>query len=489
MQGHVGSHKQAGEKAQIAPGGLLSTTAIGKTRERLLDNATIGKPRVDLSKGYEETKRNMACTRVAGSLLGKGYSEEETLAKCLEWNELNGPPMSEQEVRGVVHSIAKAEKRKKEKQYQETRPTEHDDEVDEDIKFAGEIPLTSSKMLIKNLLPADGMGFLAGQSRAGKTGMAVKLALSLTTKIPFFGYEVKEQVGVVYVTGEGAGGINKRITAAMLYEKIKRPIPINYIKKIPNLQSEPGIKAFIAMLRRRDRIMRQRFGMRLGLVILDTVAACFNMQDENSNAEANTICRTMQHISEEAGVFVLAVHHYGKDANTGLRGASAWHGAAEMILSLTADINVKTGDVRDRKLSLAKARDDVEGPIAPFTLEFVKMTTDEGEEETSYIIKVDTQPRLPRTEDKRDKCQKTFIEAGQNASREHEDFQQQGSTRRKAVELKYVREQFQTLYVTGVTDPAKKNHVLQNAWRRALNKLPEGWQTRKDRDGDEWLLL
>jgi hypothetical protein len=487
MQGHVGPRKRAetilDDKTQAAPKRLLSTATVGKPRERLLDNATIGKPRVDLSKGYEEGRRNNECARVAGSLLRKGYSEEETLAKALEWNERNDPPLDEEEVQGVVHSIAKSEKRKREGQHQEAYTPE------QEIKYAGEIPLTPPRMLIKKLLPAEGMGFLAGQPSAGKTFMAIDLGIALTTATPFFGHRIKEQVGVLYIAAEGAGGINKRVTAAMLAKKIKEPIPFTWIKKIPDLQAEEGIKAFIAELHRYDKDMQRRFGVRLGLIILDTVATCFSMQDENSSAEAIKICKTMERISRETDVFILAVHHYGKDARAGLRGTSAWRGASETILSLTANIDPTTGEAEQRNLSLARARDDAEGPIAPYKVEIVTLMTDEdGDTVTSCIIKLDTQSRLPPTKDERSKSKKTFMEACRYAFLDHKDFRLKEGMRRPAVELKYVKEEFEARYVTGEGDPEKQKRATKSAWMRALERLPGGWLTEKDSDGDEWLL-
>lgn len=77
---------------------------------------------------------------------------------------------------------------------------------------------------------------------------------------------------------------------------------------------------------------------------------------------------------------VAPVHHYGKDETTGLLGASGWRAGSEAVLSVLADRNQITGEVKNRSLALAKSRVGAEGPIAPFDLPFVALGTDDDNE-------------------------------------------------------------------------------------------------------------
>lgn len=65
-----------------------------------------------LFQGVPKGMRNDTCTRLAGHLLSRGISEEETTNLLLAWNLRNQPPMDEAEVRRVVASIARAERKK-----------------------------------------------------------------------------------------------------------------------------------------------------------------------------------------------------------------------------------------------------------------------------------------------------------------------------------------------------------------------------------------
>lgn len=69
----------------------------------------------DASKGIVEGSgeyggRNNACAVFAGGLLQKGYQPADVMAACLQWNQLNQPPLPEQEVRTTVNSIVQRHK-------------------------------------------------------------------------------------------------------------------------------------------------------------------------------------------------------------------------------------------------------------------------------------------------------------------------------------------------------------------------------------------
>jgi hypothetical protein len=108
------------------------------------------------------------------------------------------------------------------------------------------------------------------------------------------------------------------------------------------------------------------------------VSASFDIKEETDNAEAARVCKVMRRIGEATGTIVVPIHHYGKDASVGLRGASAWRANADFVLSVMADIDPQTGDVSNRQLAIAKDRDGSQGPLTPFTLKWVELGVDDG---------------------------------------------------------------------------------------------------------------
>jgi hypothetical protein len=248
--------------------------------------------------------------------------------------------------------------------------------------FDGEDATTPPPSLVKGLLPFEGIAMIAGQSGAGKTFIACYLAVMLASGKPFFGRKVAERVGVVIVAAEGAATIASRIHAAREDTNSDGELlPIAWLKEVPDLRQPASITQLAGALKARCAYMQAKYGVRLGAVFIDTLNAAFTMQDENSNAEAGAIMRSLHWLSKETGALVLPVHHYGKAAETGPRGASAWRAGCDAVLSVLADRNQITGKVSNRSLALAKSRVGEEGDISAFILQVVSQGLDADNEE------------------------------------------------------------------------------------------------------------
>jgi AAA domain/Bifunctional DNA primase/polymerase, N-terminal len=252
-----------------------------------------------------------------------------------------------------------------------------DDEVDTDplanfIFAADEVP-APQRMLIDEVLPAEGLSFIGGQSSSGKTFIAVLMAMCVATGLPFFGRRVNEKVGTVIVAAEGRGALRTRIAAASKELGIERDLPIAWVKEVPDFNTPEALQKLIKQLRAISEYLKTKFGVRLGLVFFDTVSASFNLQDEASNSEAAQVCKVMRKIGEATGVNMVPIHHYGKNQGVGLRGASAWRANSDCIVSVVGDVDQLTGEVSNQKLAIAKDRDGAQGPLTRFYLKFVQL--------------------------------------------------------------------------------------------------------------------
>jgi len=259
---------------------------------------------------------------------------------------------------------------------------------DADIRRHSREPFAFPPSLIKGLLPRNGIAFIGGQSGAGKTFIAIDLAVALTTGQTFFGRKVKEKVGVLFLAGEGAETIQPRLTVACMARHVERLLPISWTATIPDFTKPDEVRAFIAKLKREAAWMQENHGVRMGAIVIDTLSAVFNMQDENDNSEAARIIRALKVIGDALDVLLIPIHHYGKGAETGLRGASAWRAGCDAVLSITADRNQLTGVVSGHSLWLAKSRVGEEGPVGAFGLRTMLLGLDEdGDELTScYVV-------------------------------------------------------------------------------------------------------
>lgn len=78
------------------------------------DSNQVNKPlgwQDELLKGVGEGQRNQSATKLAGRCLTKGFSKEETLTYLKGWNQNNRPPLNEQELKAVVESVNKTDRR------------------------------------------------------------------------------------------------------------------------------------------------------------------------------------------------------------------------------------------------------------------------------------------------------------------------------------------------------------------------------------------
>jgi len=261
--------------------------------------------------------------------------------------------------------------------------TDHKDVHFDDLK-----PFTFPPSLVKNLLPRNGIAFIGGQSGAGKTFVAIDLAVALATGQSFFGRKIKEKVGVMFVAGEGAETIQPRLTIARMARSVEGTLPIAWTATIPDFNKPDESRAFIDKLKWTKAQMQDVHGVRMGAIVIDTLSAVFNMQDENDNAEAARIIRALKVIGDALDVLLIPIHHYGKGAETGLRGASAWRAGCDAVLSITAERNQLTGVVSGHSLWLAKSRVGEEGAVGAFGLRTMLLGVDEdGDELTScYVV-------------------------------------------------------------------------------------------------------
>jgi hypothetical protein len=365
-----------------------------------------------------------------------------------------------------------------------------DIDLDGAFTFAGDIPASPPRELIKKLLPADGVVITGGQSSAGKTFIDIHRAVCLATALPFFGRKIVERVGTVFVAAEGRALIPNRFAAALKHMEMDEKLPIAWIRQLPDFTSESGIRLFIQQLQAIDKHFQDSFSVRLGQFSVDTIAASFGMKNEDDNAEATRVCNILRRIGEETATLAHAVHHYGKNPESGLRGASAFKGSAESILGVLADIDPLSGRASNRELVCAKARDGEQGPVSPFELQFIGLGVDPDGEEYGSCCVVPTEGTSRFNKAKvRSKGQRAI----QDAINEVLDGLGKVITPRagmppvKAAKVTDVRDEFNRRYVAGEADPKKSADTKRMAFKRALHGLSVSEFGAGTAEGADWI--
>lgn len=243
-----------------------------------------------------------------------------------------------------------------------------------------------AEYLIKGILPLHGVAFLGGQYSSGKTFFAMDVGMHLIHGAEFLGRKTKPSA-VLWIAAEGAGIVEQRMEAARLakFEACIGVTHFPFLWKEPKLEKDTDaiLASLGTMIREAKNECEQHHPDRpLRLVVVDTLPAYFSLKDENDNAEVATFVAKLGKIARDMNVLIMPIHHVGKNADGGLRGASALGAGADAVLVTLADIHPTTGQVTGpRTLSLAKTRGGAPGPLTTFSINEVVIGVDRDGED------------------------------------------------------------------------------------------------------------
>lgn len=244
-------------------------------------------------------------------------------------------------------------------------------------RFDGAAP---REYMVKKLLPRNGVALLSGPSGAGKSFIAIDLAGSLATGKHFFGLRTLRG-GTLVLAAEGYATVKERLLA---YRKGKYVIDRTidcfcgvdqpYEPYLPIAVASIGALSHdtcdevVSLAEGVNHMMMNQFGTPLRLIVIDTFAAAFCLQDENSSVEVTKTMKMLQQLSERTNTLVMPVVHHGKTEGTGVRGSSAFEASADARLTVNYSKN-EEGEVSWRRISLGKSRTEETGWCHDFGLE------------------------------------------------------------------------------------------------------------------------
>jgi hypothetical protein len=356
----------------------------------------------------------------------------------------------------------------------------------------GGVPPEPMKWLVRNRLPQTGAGLEAGQWGTYKTFIALDLSAHVMLGWDWTGEPIYRQCGVLVFAPEGAGSIALRLAAlvehkirlragdASLFNQDYPPKPVN-IERLPFewasacpllLGKTNPLPPMIATARAAHEHFTRDYGVPLGLIWVDTMATAAGWTDENDNAEAARAIAVLRDLSTATQSLVMGVDHFGKDINTGARGASAKEANSDFTLAILGDKEL-TGDVKNTRMALRKLRDGPQGLEIPFTARVVDMGKDErGYPVTSVVIDWAAAAKPSAKGDTwttaalkllRKSLMNVLVECGTN-QQPYAD----GPVVR-AVDLEIVRTEFYRSYAAD-GDAAQKHEARRKAFRRAVNE-------------------
>ena len=270
-------------------------------------------------------------------------------------------------------------------------PPQHDPNLPRLYAHGDRDPRPIKAWLIKALIPQIGHGLISGQWGAGKTFTFFDLAAALSTGQPWLGHVVKRQCGVLLIAAEGVDEVRLRLDA-VVREKCGGMVraPFRWYETAPLLLHKGAIEKLTAMARQAEASLQDEFGLPLGLIGIDTIAACAGYSragDEYDNAVGQAVMSVLRTVAQELGCFVLGIDHFGKSLEAGTRGASSKESSGDVVLACLGDKQI-SGSVTNTRLAIRKHRGGQQGQEYPFSLRRVEAPEkdEDGDPITTMVV-------------------------------------------------------------------------------------------------------
>jgi hypothetical protein len=227
-------------------------------------------------------------------------------------------------------------------------------------------PILTQNHMVKGWLGAGALSMVYGPSNAGKTFVALDMALHIAAGKPW--RDCKTFGGnVLYIAAEGGSGVLNRLAAFNREKPDMASAPFNLLPTCLDLHSNIDAAAICEILS----------GEKWALIVIDTLARSMGSGDENTAKDAAAFVRNCDLIREATDAHVMVIHHTGKDEERGARGSSALRAAVDTEIHVSSK-----GEIICRK-----QRDMAMASPLHFELRSVYLGKDEdGEPVTSAVV-------------------------------------------------------------------------------------------------------
>lgn len=242
---------------------------------------------------------------------------------------------------------------------------------------ASEMKLTNPNWLLKGWFERPSLSLVFGAPGCGKSFLGVEIACCVATGRDFHGRRVKAGP-VVYVAGEGYGGISRRLQAWRIVRDAPEEDPDLFVTTAPvGLSASDEEDALFAAVAEQTQDCGNPH-----LVVVDTLARNFGPGDENSTESMSAFVAACDRIRVAYDCTVLLIHHTGHTAKERARGNSALMAATDTTFRMDKD---ESGVIRVENIRQKDA--ELLGPQA-FKLRSVELglVDEDGRPVTSAVL-------------------------------------------------------------------------------------------------------
>ena len=250
--------------------------------------------------------------------------------------------------------------------------------------------------LISGWLTVGDKSIIAGPSQSGKSFLAIHAGMCVSFGHDFFGCEVKQGL-VIYIAGEGARGVKKRLRAWRKHFKVEysRETPFVLLQTPVNLYASEGSDT-AALIAEIKGIGEAFPDVPLRMVVVDTLATASVGAEENSARDMSIVMSNVNKINEVTRAHVALVHHMSA-SGTKMRGSTAIYAALDNTIYVTCS------ETKVRTAKLGKQKDEED--TLSFQFELMRSTLGEdanGKAITSCVcLPVGEKEAIYREEERR----------------------------------------------------------------------------------------
>lgn len=176
---------------------------------------------------------------------------------------------------------------------------------------------------------------IVGTPGAGKTALAVHLMTCITSGKLFFGRLVRPGP-VLYFAAEAPDSVITRSQLAKARQSPEKRLAFYVVKEAPLIGDPTHSAMSEAKIVATIKAKAADEGEPVRVVVLDTLASCLGMGDENSDGMV-ALVNAARRIASTTLVAVILIHHPSKADAAGLRGHGSLQGACDLIISSAGD--------------------------------------------------------------------------------------------------------------------------------------------------------
>jgi hypothetical protein len=349
--------------------------------------------------------------------------------------------------------------------------------------------IAPAEWIIKGLLPATGVLILPGQWRTYKTTLVYEMAFSILTGEPFANkYKIKRPGAVMIYALEGdQQAANRRMRGiAEFHGKNNPKLAAYWGRECPPLSQPNTVGEVVAAFRSVDARAPAEFNMPARMIWIDTysIAAGHALSGDDSDRVATQKCfNTLRKISQQTGVLVAVVDHFGKLQEAGTTGSSAKEGNADAVLANLGERQLN-GELGNMRLMVRKQRDGRSGFEIPFEPRVVDWGV--ADEDRELITGVALEFGIERAAQKasaQNDNDRMLLRALDEAIAEHGfDYYDDVEPVRACFE-KELKDRFYALWPRGEGTEQQIQNRRRMSYTRALNKAIAGRRITLTKEG------